>query len=210
MKSQSNIIQPTIWVRELKNGIRHITLRKNFNQITIQNNNSINNDTNDITTETQYEYDETDIYISDRDNIEDYINANFDILFNKSLDNFKDNRIKELSELCNTSILSGFDSKAKDGVNIKHYDFDTDSQTNIMGIQVGIMGAMLKGNTTNFIIEWKNSEQIKCENDWTIPQFIALCQDAEVFKTSLIKKYHDLKENVINAQSEDEIKGIIW
>ncbi len=77
MKSQSNTIQSPIWIRELENGTRHLTLRKNFTEKVITNLESEE--------ETQYEFDETDVYITDRENIEDYINDNFDTLFDQGI-----------------------------------------------------------------------------------------------------------------------------
>lgn len=76
MKSQSNLIQDKIWVREIENGIRHITLRNNFQEKTVQHMEE---------TKKIYEYDETNIYIIDRENIEDYVNVNFDVLFEQGL-----------------------------------------------------------------------------------------------------------------------------
>lgn len=75
MKSQSSIIQPSIWLREVENGIRHVTLRKNFIEKQTQEGDSI------------YEFDETNIYIPDRENAEEYVNNNFDVLFEQGLIN---------------------------------------------------------------------------------------------------------------------------
>jgi hypothetical protein len=77
MKSQSNILQPTIWIRGLDNGIRHVTLRRNFEEST-----STRED-EDI----QYVFEETNVYVADRDNLEDYIESNFEILFEQGLIN---------------------------------------------------------------------------------------------------------------------------
>lgn len=88
MKSQSNIMQDKIWVRGVENGIRHITLRRNFiekivNHIEIQ--------------EKIYEYEETNIYIINRENIEDYVESNFNVLFEQGL--LDENATKPLTEL---------------------------------------------------------------------------------------------------------------
>lgn len=86
MKAQCNYIPETTWIRELTNGVRHITLRKGFVEKQIQHEENV---------EIQYEYDETNIYIVDRDNIEEYIQNNFDILFEQGLIN--ENKPKEPS-----------------------------------------------------------------------------------------------------------------
>jgi hypothetical protein len=120
------------------------------------------------------------------------------------------NKISELNSICNKSILSGFDSNAKDGITTKHYDFKTDDQINMLGIQNKIFGAILTNTLANLIIEYKNSEQITCENDWTMQQFIKLFQDAETFKNNLVKKYHNLKVDVLASTTIDEINLISW
>lgn len=67
----------SVWIREVKNGLRHVTLRKDFEQIQVQR--------GDGEVETVFKFEETDLYIADRDNLQDYINSNFDMLFNQGL-----------------------------------------------------------------------------------------------------------------------------
>ena len=73
MIAYSSIKPAPIWIREVENGVRHVTLRRNFTQSTITNTDGI--------AETQFQFEETDLFIQDRDNIESYINTNFDTLF---------------------------------------------------------------------------------------------------------------------------------
>jgi hypothetical protein len=80
----------------------------------------------------------------------------------------------------------------------------------MVGIQNKILKDILLNGSFNGIIEWKNSEQIKCDTDWTINEFIVLCDDAEEFKTSQIKHYHDIKEQITNCTTVDEVKNITW
>lgn len=72
MKSQCNYIPEKIWVREVENEIRHITLRDNFEEKTI---------VRDGENEVNYEFDEVNVYIVNRDNIESYVSDNFELLF---------------------------------------------------------------------------------------------------------------------------------
>jgi len=67
-----NFIPDAIWVRETENGTRRITLRRNFTEETI-----IHQEAD----ETQFRFDETDVFIPDRDNIQDFIANNFGNLF---------------------------------------------------------------------------------------------------------------------------------
>lgn len=74
MTAYSSIKVDSVWIREVENGMRHVTLRKDFEEIEVSKD-------EDGPVEKQYKFEETDIYIVDRDNVEDYINSNFDFLF---------------------------------------------------------------------------------------------------------------------------------
>lgn len=57
------------------------------------------------------------------------------------LETLQRNKIAEFNMMCNQTILAGFDSDAKG--TLKHYDFTTDDQINMLGIQNRVFGAML-------------------------------------------------------------------
>lgn len=106
MKGQCSFIPKSVWIREIDNGMRHVTLRRSFTQ-----NNKADTEGN---TFDNYDYEETNIYIVDRDNIEDYINSNFDILFEQGLINEKklsepttDERIFSLEKAMNDLLMGG-------------------------------------------------------------------------------------------------------
>lgn len=77
MIAYCNYIPDAIWVRDEENGVRRITLRKDFLEK--------DNTNPDGTTEKQYQFEETDVLIPDRDNLLDYVNANFNELFAQGL-----------------------------------------------------------------------------------------------------------------------------
>ena len=87
MIAYCNYIPDAIWVREAVNGVRRITLRKNF----------IEKDTTNMdgSTEKQYQFDETDVCITDRDNLQDFVNNNFDNLFLSGLQQVANNAASE-------------------------------------------------------------------------------------------------------------------
>ena len=86
MTSQCGFSPDVVWIREEANGIRHITLRRNIVQQTV---------TQDGIQETVYTFEETDVFIPDRDNIQDYVNANFDSLFTLGLQQVADNETQD-------------------------------------------------------------------------------------------------------------------
>jgi len=77
MRSQSNVIQEAVWAREVENGIRHVTLRRNFTEETVIRQEG---------EETQFVYEETNVYIPDRDNIHEFVANNFGNLFDLGLE----------------------------------------------------------------------------------------------------------------------------
>ena len=85
MISYCNFIPESIWVRGVDNGIRHITLRRNFSEEI-----AIHGDLE----EKQYMFEETDVYIPDRENLLEFINSNFGNLFDLGLQQTEENKIK--------------------------------------------------------------------------------------------------------------------
>jgi hypothetical protein len=123
-----------------------------------------------------------------------------------SLDTLKQSKVAELNKLCNTEILSGFISSAKDNIE-KHYDFDYEAQTNMLGIQGKIMKSILL--QTQIEIKWYAKNETTC-SIWTIEEFIKLCDDAELFKQSRIDKYKQLKLQVLSSETYEEVELINW
>jgi hypothetical protein len=87
MISQCNFIPETIWVRGIENGIRHITLRRNFTEETV-----IHEEIEEI----MYIFEETDVFIPDRENINDFITQNFGNLFELGLQQMVEKSEKEV------------------------------------------------------------------------------------------------------------------
>ena len=70
---QSGIKQDAIWVRKIDNNEAHVSLRKNFTEKVI---------TDEEGNETKvWEYDETDVIIKNRPNLHKYIADNFDTVW---------------------------------------------------------------------------------------------------------------------------------
>lgn len=73
MKVQGSVNPDAIWVKEGKNGIVTVLLRKNVTTTTNEYGDTI------------YEYDEVEVQLADRANLIDYIQNNFDLIFNEGL-----------------------------------------------------------------------------------------------------------------------------
>ena len=72
MTGYCNFIPDAIWVREVENGMRRITLRRNVTEEIVLHQG---------VEETHFRFEETDVLIPDRDNIQDFIANNFGNLF---------------------------------------------------------------------------------------------------------------------------------
>ncbi len=72
MKAQSSVIPNDFWIRKRELGQAHIILRKNIETKQREE---------DEGTSTYYEYDEVETAISDRRDLADYVDTNFDALF---------------------------------------------------------------------------------------------------------------------------------
>ena len=128
---QGSASPQNIWTRYIdKNNNAVIRLTKNI---------VIKDIIDEITKDTrqEYEYEEIEISVPNRDNLEQYITDNFDLFFQRDLEQVKQNKIKELDKVCQEKIYGGFYSNA-DGTN-KLYDFELENQINMMGLQAKAM-----------------------------------------------------------------------
>ena len=79
-------IPDAVWIREVENGTRRITLRRNFTEeIMIREDGE----------EKQFRFEETDVFTPDRDNIIEFIDENFGNLFDLGLQQTNDNATKD-------------------------------------------------------------------------------------------------------------------
>lgn len=81
MKVQSSVNPSKFYVRKIELGVAHVKLRNNIAEVVDEEDN-IN-----------YVFDEVEVQISDRGNLEDYITTNFDSLFKMGID--EEIKIKE-------------------------------------------------------------------------------------------------------------------
>lgn len=193
MKVTGSSLPDSIWIQYVENGIAHIRLRKDI--VATQTTNA-NGDLQNI-----WEYDEIQMELSERDNLHDYIQENFELLYELALTKYKQMKIEELDRKCNETILSGFSSSAL-GVN-HQYDFDYEAQQNLSG-----MLTLFNTDATTTQIDWKTLDAGVLTH--TKEQFLALYRDGFVHKNQNITKYWNLKEQVKAATTLDAITEIIW
>ena len=86
MIAYCNFIPDAAWVRETSNGLRHITLRRNFTEETVIRQEG---------TETQFRFEETDVFIPDRENLNEFVAENFGNLFDLGIQQTSENGEKE-------------------------------------------------------------------------------------------------------------------
>ena len=110
-------------------------------------------------------------------------------------------KIEEINIACNLEILNGFDSSVLGGES-HHYKFDMEYQAN-MNQQMGILSL----DPTIELIPWPTSIGVIVH---TKPQFIQLLKDANDFKSSRLFRYFDMKSQIMNAETTDEVKLINW
>ena len=77
MNAQSSVVPDDFWIRRRGDGKACIVLRKNV---------EVNQREEDEGTSTYYEYDEVEVVISDRKGLANYVDGNFDALFDMGVD----------------------------------------------------------------------------------------------------------------------------
>jgi len=98
MLSRSNRIQDSIWLRELQeNNMRRVTLRRNFTEET-----SIQ----DGVEETQFVFEEANVLIYERDNMQNFIETNFGNLFDLGLIQMQEKDIQKQNESDTKKLLN--------------------------------------------------------------------------------------------------------
>jgi hypothetical protein len=113
----------------------------------------------------------------------------------------KENKIKEFSGICNKEILEGFNSSAKNGE--QHYNFSHEDQINMLGLFTAVT---IGGEQ---FIEWKNSSQPICEI-WTAEEFLVLYNNAMTYKATKIRKFHELRVEILETTTKEELDNIVW
>jgi len=190
MISYCNYIPDVNWVREAENGIRHVTLRRNIVEQDVKN--------IDGTTEKRYQFEETDIYIPDRDNLVDYVNANFNQLFMSNLPSYQKAKIEQINTMCNKTICAGF--KATNG---HTYKFDQNYQANFTG------GAtMFNSDPTMTEIPFNTQDSGMIMQ--TKVDFLQTCKDSLSFKQEMLVKYFALQAQVLATQDYTSVDAINW
>jgi len=113
----------------------------------------------------------------------------------------QESKIEEINLSCNLEIVGGFESIC---TTIKHkYKFDLEWQANL-NRQMNIF----MFDSTIESVEWNTIDV-----GWVTlsrQEFITLYQDSNRFIESKLNKYKELKEQVINCLTTDEVKLINW
>jgi hypothetical protein len=118
-----------------------------------------------------------------------------------TLADYQQTKIAVLDDLCNKTILAGFTSSALGAPH--QYDFDEEAQRNFAGAL-----ALMNADSTITSITWKTVDAGPLPH--TRDQFIQLCKDGFAFKESQIQKYWNLKAQVQQASSIDQVNAITW
>ncbi|NQX66816.1 hypothetical protein HQN90_11845 [Paenibacillus alba] len=112
----------------------------------------------------------------------------------------KQSKTEELNSKCNTTILSGFKSKA---LGTEHaYDFDYEAQTNLNSM-LNAIAAHIAADP----IPLKASGMLQPHS---FEQFKNLYADGLAHKNANISKYWELKAALSAANTEEEVTSIIW
>jgi len=117
-----------------------------------------------------------------------------------SLERYKAEKIAELNNACEATILAGFYCEATGHV----YEFSAYDQMNFTQ-QYLILTSNLELTAP---ILWKTEDAGVVEH--TREEFIAVCETAEKHKRGNIEKYWQLKAQVENAATFEEVNAVQW
>lgn len=128
--------------------------------------------------------------------LEDYERVNYEVL----LEHYKQDKISELNEACEETILAGFYCEATG----HYYEFSAYDQMNFTQQYIRLMANPNEAGP----IRWKTEDAGVIEH--TREEFLAVCDAAEVHKRGNIEHYWKLKERVGQATTFEEVNAIHW
>jgi hypothetical protein len=123
-----------------------------------------------------------------------------------ALDTIKAKKINELKLACENSIVSGFQSSCLGEP--KMFDCQDYDQRNILGLAAKAQ-LMLSGGQTDGLLEWKATGEPICY-EWTPQQVFQLGSDMYTHISTNLKKEQNLRIQVNNATTIEEINAIVW
>jgi hypothetical protein len=114
------------------------------------------------------------------------------------LEHHKKLKISILSEQCELSIVNGFEAS-----NGHHYRTNRDDQINMIGQKDALMA-----DPTITVVPWKTEDAGYINH--TREEWLQVYKEAFEHKKSQLFKYNDLKQQVLNATTHEEIVAINW
>lgn len=119
-----------------------------------------------------------------------------------TIEQIKTNRIAEFNGICNSKICEGFYSTA---TGVEHfYRFNLEIDQHNFEQQT----LMLLRHSEIDTIEWKTEDADVVIH--TRQQYFEVVDDAASNKKSLVERYRVLKEQIINAQTIEDVENINW
>lgn len=116
------------------------------------------------------------------------------------LDHYKKDKIDELNEACEATILAGFYCEA----NGHYYGFSAYDQMNFTQQYL----LLVSNPELTGPIRWKTEDAGVIAH--SREEFIAVCETAERHKRGNIEKYWELKEQIENARTFEEVNAVHW
>jgi hypothetical protein len=81
-----------------------------------------------------------------------------------------------------------------------------DDQANILGY-IAII-SLSEDKESLPLFEWKNANQTSCEATWHYTQILALFTEFGAWKAKILKRQDEIKEQILNAGSADEVSAV--
>lgn len=116
------------------------------------------------------------------------------------LDHYKKDKIDELNEACEATILAGFYCEA----NGHYYGFSAYDQMNFTQQYL----LLVSNPELTGPIRWKTEDAGVIVH--SREEFIAVCKTAERHKRGNIEKYWELKAQIENARTFEEVNAVHW
>jgi hypothetical protein len=109
--------------------------------------------------------------------------------------------------MCRHIIENEFKSAIK-GDGLQPYRMNKDDQLNLSGLQGMIILGKLADPNAIPLFSWSNANQLQHEHDWHFSQILGLIQEFGMWKTLVLKRQDDIKEQIMKARTENQINRV--
>lgn len=126
----------------------------------------------------------------------------------KFLKLYKEQKIEILSEQAKQEIISGFESNALGTTHV--YDSNLEDQVNLIGSIISVANSIDEQAADGTWYACRDDQNLKSYKWHTASEIVQVGQDAKRHKFNVLQYFNDLKTQISNALTKEEVDSFTW